>query len=88
MVQVAVVHRDARPSPGAEGLLQVGAAVAVGVAQGDDARLAGLHVDIAGRAHGDVAQGPEGVGEHDRMEPGRQLDAAVVRIGLRGRQAR
>ena len=86
VVEPAVAHRDAGTTAVAERLLHVGAAVAGGVAQADDAGLAGLHIDVAVRRRRDVAQRPERVGENDCMEAGRQLDAAVIRIGLRQRR--
>ena len=72
----------------AERLLDVGAAVAVRVAQGDDPALGRLHVDVAVRGDGQEADGAggvpvlQGVRYYDRTEAVGQGDAAVV--GIRG----
>ena len=80
VIEPPVTQRDARASPRAESLLDVGPAVTVGVAQRDDADLAGLDVDVPVRGDGEEAQGPEVVGDHDRPKARGELDAPVVRI--------
>ena len=89
-VEIPVAQRDAGRAARAELLLDFELAVAVRVAQADDAaarlRLpasaAALQrdVDVAVRRDRDVTRGAESVGHDERAEPGGQLDAAVVRV--------
>jgi hypothetical protein len=85
-VEPAVAQRDACTAARAERRAGLGAAVAVGVAQRDDANGLHLDVDVAVRRDRHEAERPEIVGHHDGAEAGRQLDPAVVLVrGWKGR---
>jgi hypothetical protein len=86
VIEIAVAEGDPAPAALAERLLDVGAAVAIRVAQGDDAALVRLHVDIAVCGDGQEADGArgvpvlQGVRHHHRPKALGQRDAAVVGI--------
>ena len=92
-IHVAVADRDASGAARCKALDDLELAVAVGVTQRHRA-AAGLRlpapaaghqrdVEVAVGRHGHVAGGAEIVGDHQRAEAGRQLDAAVVRVAGR-----
>ena len=91
-IEIAVAQRDPAPAALAERFLHVGAAVAVRVAQGNDAAETRLHVDVSVRGHGQEADGTGGIPvlqrvcDHDGAEAFGQRDAAVV--GIRGQLGR
>ena len=87
-IKISVPKRDARRPLCAEVLFQIGAAVAVRVAQADDAALLAAvvlerHEHIAVGCDGEMPRGPEAVGDHDRAKSRRQRDAAIVGIARR-----
>jgi hypothetical protein len=82
------VEHDARQAALAEVFAHFELAVAVGIAEGDDAALVAIalqrDVSVAVRRHCDVARLAQIVGHDQRAEARRKLDSAVIRIAVDG----
>ena len=84
-IQVIVMELDACAAILAEPFLLVGTAVAIVVAQRDNATrsillVADCNVEVAVRCHYEVTGGAEAVRNHHGAEALRQCDTAVIRI--------